>query len=269
MSDKEKERRAVGYLRVSTDAQAKEGHYGLDDQKADIIAYCAKNGITIAHWVVDKGKSGAKERESLDKIIDAKDKDYKIIIVAKNDRIARDVELYFYYEFRLKRAGLQLICVAEDSFLSGMSGAMRKLYESIIASFAEFERERITQRMTGGRRRKAEEGGYAGGRPPLGYKSEEGHLVIDTNEVVTIKSIFAMYENGLSGQKIADALNTMGVTTKDGKPFHRNTILQIERNQMFYRGYYHYGNGKKWMKGEQEPILEDREYKKGNNIAKG
>lgn len=272
MAEKAKKeiKNVAGYIRVSTDGQAKDG-YGLEAQKEEIKDYCKTQGYTITKWVADEGKSGAKERGALDHLISDNDQRYGVdaIVVAKSDRVARNVKLYFYYSFRIQRAGMELISVTENEQLSALSGPVKDLYESLIAFIAEIERENIAQRMSTGRKQKAKSGGYSGGRPPLGYKtSMDKELIIDDKDAKTVKLIFSLWEQGDSQDRIANTLNDMGLKPHYGKKFYNSNVGVVLKNQMFYRGYYRYGKDKKWIKGKHEPLLADREYKKGNMIAK-
>ena len=96
---------AVGYIRCSTQGQMLEDKFGVDAQKMQILEYCAKNNYSITQWYVDGAVSGVKEeRPELNKILfeeTVTNPPTTTVIVAKSDRIARDINLYFYYRFLL------------------------------------------------------------------------------------------------------------------------------------------------------------------------
>lgn len=97
-------KKAVGYCRVSTDGQVGEDKFGIDSQKEQILEYAKRNDYEILEWFIDEGVSGVKEsRPAFDKIIygDVSNPPYESVIVAKNDRIARDINIYFYYKMML------------------------------------------------------------------------------------------------------------------------------------------------------------------------
>ena len=98
---------AIGYIRVSTDEQASDDKYGIEVQKREILLYANNNGYNIVDWRIDK-ISGAKDnRPEMDKILygeDVTNPPYQAVIVFKNDRVARDTKLYFYYFTRWKSA---------------------------------------------------------------------------------------------------------------------------------------------------------------------
>ena len=95
----------IGYIRVSTDGQVGDDKFGMDAQREQIEAYCAKNDMRIGAWVVDEGESGAKERPGFDEIIygDVGNPPYDGVVVAKSDRVARDINVYYYYKMMLKK----------------------------------------------------------------------------------------------------------------------------------------------------------------------
>jgi site-specific DNA recombinase len=79
---------------------------------------------------------------------------------------------------------------------------------------------------------------FNGGCPGLGYDIDESqHYVINENEAKAVMLIFSMYLCDYTYQQIADALNADGFLTKIGKPFTRNSFIEILRNEK-YTGVY-------------------------------
>src|SRR5450830_1292270 len=90
--------------------------------------------------------------------------------------------------------------------LSGSSRtATNRLFRQIIGAFAEFEKARIADRMSGGRKVNASQGKYAGGGTPLGYKAQRGvgKYLLDPEKAVVVKRTFQMAGEGLNLQEIA------------------------------------------------------------------
>ena len=87
----------VAYIRVSTDGQCGEDKFGLDSQRKIISEYCKKNDMLVTRWYTDEGESGAKERPGFDEIVYGKvtNPPYEAVVVAKSDRVARDINVYF------------------------------------------------------------------------------------------------------------------------------------------------------------------------------
>ncbi len=244
----------VAYTRVSTDAQAGEDRFGLEAQRRQIIEYCERNDMNIIKWYEDAGESGAKERPGFDEIVygEVTNPPVEAVVVAKTDRVARDVNVYFYYKMLLKKKEMELISIAEDF---GQLGVFAPMLESFVICAAQMERDNITKRMSGGRRVKAAKGGYAGGRAPMGYKIVDGAYVIEEREAELVRRIFALREEGVVIRGIADRVNSEGFTGRNGGPVSFSTVKNVLQNEKTYRGLYHYGKSGEWVQGEHEPIL--------------
>ena len=93
-----------------------------------------------------------------------------------------------------------------------------------------------------GREAKVRSGGYAGGKPPLGYKADNGNLVIVPEEAEIVRLVFKLREEGYTLKKIAAALNEQGYRTKKGGEFLHSAVQTILNNEETYRGHYKYGD---------------------------
>lgn len=256
IQDRPKKTKAVGYIRVSTKQQAGEDRLGIEAQKQAIQTYADREGYEIVRWYKDE-ISGVKEnRDALDEILFGVDMDNlgaKAVIAYKSDRIARDIKLYFYYLFVLEKRHIKLLSVMEqfDDDAYGLSSVFRTLMLFV----AEQERKNINARTSGGRRAKAAQGGYAGGKPPYGYCVMGKKLVVDESEAEMVREIFAYRDLGCCMQEIADLLNDKGYRTRKGRCFVSVNISKILNNRPVYEGYYRYGNMDRWVKGQHEAIL--------------
>ncbi|MBQ8576341.1 MAG: recombinase family protein [Clostridia bacterium] len=247
----------AAYIRVSTDGQLGEDKFGLDAQKEKILEYCSRNDMNIVEWFSDEGESGAKERPGFDEIVYGEsfgNPPYEALVVAKSDRVARDINVYYYYKMMLRKKDVELISVAEDF---GQFGVFSNMLEAFTMCVAEMERENITKRTSGGRKMKAAKGGYAGGRAPMGYKIQNGKLVINEDEAPVVRFIFERKKAGQTMLGTVSALNEAGYRTRGGKEFVISTVQSIWNNERTYRGEYKYGEGGTWVKGQHEPILVD------------
>ena len=244
----------VAYIRVSTDGQCGDDKFGLDAQREQIIRYCSKNDMNILKWYTDEGESGAKERPGFDEIVygEVSNPPYEAVVVAKSDRVARDINIYYYYKMLLIKKDVKLVSIAEDF---GQFGVFSNMLEAFTMCVAEMERENITKRTAGGRKMKASKGGYSGGRPPFGYAPLNGRLVIVPEEAEIVKFVIESKDNGKTFQTICDALNAMGKTNRSGTKFSISTLQVIIDNKPLYQGMYRYGKDSEWVEGEHEPIL--------------
>ncbi len=253
-------KRAVGYIRVSTDSQAGPDAYGAASQQADIQAYADKQKLEIVGWYEDLGVSGVDEdRDGLNELLhnhaSVTNTDIEYVIVAKSDRLARDIQLYYYYKFVLRRRGVDLISVNDDYSTVGQFGVVM---ESLTMFIAEQERATIARRTGQGRKQKARRGGYSGGKPAFGYKAVEGRLMVDFEEATVVQNIYRLREEeGKTLNQIANWLNTAGYRTRNGKDFLYGQIYSVLNNRRFYEGDYKYSDGE-WVRGMHEPLLARR-----------
>lgn len=248
---------AVGYIRVSTENQAKDDKYGIESQKSAILTYADKNDYCIVDWKVDEISGTADDRPAFNQILSGDvitNPPIEAVIAFKTDRIARDTKLYFYYLYVLEKRNIKLLSTQEE-FAEGSEFA--NIYRSLMLFVAEQERKNIALRTSRGRSTKAQCGGYSGGRAPFGYMVSNGKLVINEQERPIVEYIFQEHEKGVPMLTISERLNDMGYKSRKGGRIYDNNVRSILKNEMTYRGYYRYGQMKTWVKGVHEPILKD------------
>lgn len=245
----------AAYLRVSTEAQAGPDRYGLSAQRADIIAYAQAHDMQIVQTFEDAGISGATlDRPGLSALLSAASSHlFSVVIVAKLDRVARDLMYQLWIEKELLKAGVEIISVAEPT---NGDDPTAHLFRQIIGAFAEFEKARITSRMSGGRVAKAKQGGYAGGRAAFGYGAKRGShvLTVEPAEAAVVQQVFALRSSGLSLRSVADELNALGLCTAENRTWHAAQVKRVLDRRPLYLGQYSYA-GVRTEQGKQERIL--------------
>ena len=98
----------------------------------------------------------------------------------------------------MTRNSLLLSIKNSDGPSSGM------MFFQIIGSFAEFEKNRINERMADGKRAKVKRGGFTAGTIPYGFTQDvTGNIIIDGDAAAQVKQIFQLRKDGLSYRKIA------------------------------------------------------------------
>lgn len=256
----ETNKKAIGYIRVSTEEQTEHG-LGAEAQRTAILEFCKSQGYEIIKWVDDLGVSGADDnRPGFSDILygEPTNPPYEAVVVARSDRVARDINIYFGYRYLLSKKGDGIDLVsAEMDF--GKFGAFQSVLETFLATMAQIERDSIRIRTTVGRREKVKQGGFGGGVPPFGYKVENGELVIEPKEAEAVRFMFEAYNNGNSLREISPLLKEAGYKTRRGGAFHFNSISSILRNRRLYEGDYKYGD-MDWVEGRQEAIIGKEEF---------
>ena len=247
-------RNAIGYIRLSTKEQDEK--FGEDAQRKAISDYASAHDYQIVEWVKDVVSGVKEDRLGLGRILydqNIQKPPYDAIIVFKSDRIAREIKLYFYYEWLLMKKGVELVSV-NDGFPE-VPEDYRAIIKSFILFSAEQERKNIALRTSGGRSIKARNGGYAGGHPPFGYIVDNGMLVVDNKEAYIVRKIFEYRGEGKTHRQIAELLNETHLYTKTGRLWSPSQVFYIVRNENTYRGFYKYGKSNEWVKGQHEAIL--------------
>ena len=247
--------KAAGYLRVSGEGQIGEDKYGLAAQREAVETYAKAQGYEVAEWYVDEAISGATlDRPELTRLLNDAGGKFAFVIVAKMDRIARDLMAQLWIEKELLRGNVELISVAEP--FRGQDPA-NVLFRQVIGAFAQFERARIAERMAGGRKQKAKAGGYAGGGAPIGYTSTSGAkvLALDAEKAETVRRLFELREEcpGASLAALAGMMNAEGLTTAQGAIWRKAQVKRVLDRRDFYAGTYTYAGIE--AEGKHEAII--------------
>lgn len=227
------QKRAVLYARVSSDDTGKDGR-NLDGQIDMGREYATKRGYSIVDELSedDKGASGAEiDLPQLNRIRDmARAGKFDVLVVREIDRLSRNLAKQLIVESELKRTGVSIEYVIGE-YADTPEGNFMK---HVRASVAEFEREKIRERMVRGRRLKVKSGGIlTHGRTPYGYLLDEsngqGKLMICEPEARIVRMIYRWYTEGddattgkpLSLMSIAIRLNEMGIVSLDQSMEHK------------------------------------------------
>lgn len=232
---------AVGYVRVSTEEQ-RDGGLSLGAQREAIEAFAKSQGYQLVEVVEDAAVSGAKDPATgpgFQRVLAlAEAQAFGILLVWKFDRLARHLAFAVTTAQTLREQyGVTLRSVTEPIETESPVGQMMF---GIFASMAAMEREEIKERTLLGRKAKAQQGGFAGGKAPYGYRRDkEGGLAIVPEEAEIVRRIFALHKQGLGTKAIAARLNADGVPTRSGRPWLFTTIKGILENAK-YEGLVEY-----------------------------
>lgn len=245
---------AGAYLRVSTDEQAENG-YSLQMQRERITAQITAKGWQLFKVYTDGGQSGGSlRRPALEEMLrDAAAGKLQAVVVYKLDRLSRKQrDTMYLLEDVFLRQGIQLVSISESLDTSSPTG---RAMIGMLSVFAQLERDTITERLSGGRKQKAKSGGYAGGNPAIGYSAKRGQksLQIDREKAEIVRQVFQLRDQGLTLQQIADQLNRLGHTTKQGACFRPTQVMRILKRRALYEGSYHYSGVT--AKGKHSAIL--------------
>lgn len=215
---------AVGYIRVSTEEQAREG-VSLDAQKARIEAWAQANETTLIGFFEDAGISGSRteNREGLKKAIGIACEKRSILIVYSLSRLSRSTKDTLALAERLEKAGADLVSLSERIDTTSAAG---KMVFRMLAVLNEFERDQISERTAAALRHKRDQR-QAYSPTPYGFDRVGDQLVINHDEHRVIEEILGLRERGWSLRQIADKLNLKGIEAKNGGNWHASSVRSV------------------------------------------
>jgi site-specific DNA recombinase len=207
----------VAYLRVSTSGQVTDGD-GLGVQRERIEAWRRFAAVPEIEFFEDAGISGASTenrpgfRGAVRRALELGDRG--CVVVYKLDRLGRSALDVQETLGLLLHAGVRVVSVVDgiDS-ASGMGAVLLKLLTSILASFAELEKETIRSRLLDGRRRADSLDRVYASEPRYGRRvadPEQGLLAADPEELRVIARMRELHETGASYRSIARTLTAEG-----------------------------------------------------------
>jgi DNA invertase Pin-like site-specific DNA recombinase len=166
--------RAAIYARVSTFDQEPE------NQLQELRRYIQARGWTATEFV-DRGVSGAKDRRpGLDALLkDAKRRRFDVLVCWRLDRLGRNLRHLVTLMEELQQLGVAFVSLGEGIDCTTPAG---KLQLHILAALAEFERERIRERVMAGLERARTQGKRLGrpkARPPVERLESVSGLALD------------------------------------------------------------------------------------------
>lgn len=221
------------YVRVSTEEQAKEG-YSISAQKERLTAYCMSQGWEIVNFYVDEGYSAKNmDRPELKRMIKhIQEGIIECVLVYRLDRLTRSVldlykllELFEKYNCKFKSA----------TEVYDTTTAMGRMFITIVAALAQWERENLGERIRMGKQEKARQGKWAATTAPYGYDIDREHdrLTINTFEATIVRRIYDLYISGMGLMKIATLLNREGVKTKSNTNWNAGGVRYILTNPIY------------------------------------
>jgi len=227
--------KVMGYVRVSTEEQAREG-VSLKAQEDKIKKYADLHNLDLVEVIRDEGKSGKDlNREGIQKVITlCKDRSVDHLVVYKMDRLTRrTLDLLTLVEEVFKPNRVQFHSISEKVDTSTAQG---KFFLTITGAMAQMERDLISERTKEALQYKISKGELVGS-PPLGFEAIEKELRKTQDELIVVQEIFKMKrgrgKSKLSLRQIANRLNEKVIPTKRGGKWYAGTVRYILRNSRY------------------------------------
>ena len=153
-----------------------------------------------------------------------------VVIVAKMDRLFRSASDALNIAEQFKADGIKII-IADMSSAPITENGTAKLFFTIMAAVAEFEKGRILERMTEGKRGKRSRGGHTGGSAPYGFrvqgKGRDAKLIEDSEEQFVLERARQLHKERRSLREIAVMLRELGMKSRSGLEFKASQIQRM------------------------------------------
>jgi DNA invertase Pin-like site-specific DNA recombinase len=230
--------RVAYYARVSTDKEEQLNSLGNQTFYFEDFIKSNKNWKYIQGYI-DEGLSGtttAKRLGFLQMIKDGKAGKFDLIITKEISRFARDTLDSIRYTRELLDCGVGVFFQSDNINTLTPDAELRL---TIMASLAQDESRKLSERLRFGYKRSIEQGRVLGQNNMLGYHKADGVLTVNEEQAVIVRRIFELYNEGKIGlRRIARQLESEGMLSPfTGKMLSPETIKSVITNPK-YKGYY-------------------------------
>jgi len=233
--------RCAIYTRKSTSAGLEKDFNSLDAQREACEA-CIRSH-SFEGWECnpddfsDGGFTGANtDRPGFQKLLEHVRKGkVDVVVVYKVDRLSRSLVDFAQVMEHFNRHGAAFVSVTQNFSTTDPVG---RLTLNMLMSFAEFEREMITERIRDKVLAQRRKGKWTGGHAPFGYENRNHKLEVLDSEAPWARLVFAWYLEGQSALAISQRLNDEGVPLKTARklrarPWTKDLVLRILRNRLY------------------------------------
>ena len=253
---------AVIYTRVSTTEQAKHG-YSLASQELECKKFAEKEGMKVVKIYREEGVSAKTtnrpQLQNLIKFCIENKKSINCIIVWKFDRFTRKLEDQIELFGKMQKYNIRILSATENNEESAIGNLVR----NVIGTFAQFENDIKSERVTAGMKEAFLQGNWLW-KAPIGYKMIGKKLYIDEIKGSHIKKIFEDFATGLYRQ--TDLLNYL----KDNNiKISANTLCDLLRKPVYYGYLVNEKYSKEPIKGDFEPIVDEQTFYRVQAILNG
>ena len=221
--------KVIGYVRVSTEEQAREG-VSLEAQKHRITAWTEALDGELLFIAEDAGISGKliRNRDGLREAIEAACTERAALVIYSLSRLSRSTRDTLMLADKLDKAGADLVSLSERIDTTTATG---KMVFRMLAVLNEFERDQISERTSAILQHKKAKGEVYS-PIPYGFRREGKKLVIDQKEQRVISLIMNQRQESISLRKIARQLNNAGIPSKRGGCWYASTVRYILANDI-------------------------------------
>ena len=219
---------AIGYRRVSTGQQANSG-LGLEAQQEALVQAAARLQLPLVATFTDAGVSGTAAVEDRPGLFAAIHQLRRgdVLLVAKRDRLGRDVVLVAMLERVVERRGARIISASGEGNGDDASALLQR---RILDAFGEYERLIIGQRTKAALKAKRQRGERAG-TLPYGFQlaADGRQLIKEPAEQRALAALRELQDGGATLRTIAAELTRQGFRTRTGGTWRHQYVARLSR----------------------------------------
>lgn len=216
----------VIYARYSCDNQTEQS---IEGQLRVCEEYAQKNNILILDTYIDRAMTGTNDnRPDFQRMLkDSSRKEWNFVLVYKLDRFSRNK-----YETAIHKKALR------DNGVKVLS-AMENIPDTPLEGMNQYYSAELAQKVSRGMRETRNKGYFQGGQLLYGYQLDGRKIIVNECEAEIVRYMYSEYAKGVYVKDILKDLAAKGITYK-GRPFVRNSVYNILRNEK-YSGVYKHG----------------------------
>lgn len=217
--------------------------YSTDNQNPDSIevqvdkcsGWCHQHSLPILGIFADFATSGMKDtRPQYEAMMQQLRQGLAdTVVIYDQSRMFRKMTAWFSFRDQLAGMGVSVVSVTQPQIGKDLRDPTNFVAEGSMALFNQMHalitRQKVMEKM----RFMARNGQHTGGKPALGYRVEDGHLVICEEEAAVVRRIFSEYADGKSYREIIGGLNKDGIKTKRGNSFGSNSLHDMLHNEKY------------------------------------